>query len=949
MGDEWFRAYKTAVNTAKQLKLEVWIYDEDGWPSGFAGGLVPRLGEKHWIKELCFSESCEGNRSDILAAWRFENSDYVSIPIENAENGDLICRYESDRNYVDLLSADTVKEFIGVTHERYKKELGSFFGTVIKGVFTDEPQIKSMPWSYCLENKWKERYNSDLRAMLYMLVKETGDWKRFRTRFRLLVNDVFSESFTGQISEWCEKNGLIMTGHFAGEDGLCTQVAQNCGVMRHYTKMQMPGIDHLGNRITSPVLSKQASSIASQFGKTDVLSETFGCSGWGVTFKRLAWIWGRQSVLGITKPCYHLSAYSIAGRRKRDYPAFFSYQEPWWNEFKAFNGWFDGINAYMKQGKRLTETLVISPIQSVMAFYTDDKTRDAMSFFSAQYRLLIENLLDLQLDCELTDEKILEENAVVCGDSLNIGASSYKTVFVSQCYSISSHTVALLREFAKNGGRVFFVGERPGYTDFERKSIGDFCTVQNRRDAIEKLISYAAIKRPVRVVDKYNNKSVSGVCVHIRKADDKAAVHIWTSESFGSENCALLIESEEPGYLFAAEKDFLNGNDIPLRVKKTGFGFLADITLKPETNTVIEISQSGNPQRDKCCKSVIVTEIDDAVITLGEPNVLTLDSAEISVNGGDFTKDGVLLYQLDKIYALREKIPRDKPMNIDTRFSFYCNKDYTPDDICLAIEDRDVKGITMNGRNVFYGKKGWWIDRCISLYDISDFIISGQNYITVSYIIPPGAESVSITNGFETERNRFCYPVEPESIYLRGSFDVLPLGDLKSFGYYFHTSARKFELKKSTEKNMGDLTGQGMWFYRGNADYTFTVGRKYGDSQLRLKFKITNATAAVCETAHGKITVTDFSSGADISEITMVGNNTVKVTLLGSNRNVFGPHHHICGENFFVGPDTFKGEKGFEDFVSPQITDKSTKKDGYSFIPFGSEGYEIIEYCRRDE
>ena len=71
MGDEWFRDYKTAVNAAKQLKLEVWIYDEDGWPSGFAGGLVPRLGEKHWIKELRFSENCEGDRSDIFGGMAF--------------------------------------------------------------------------------------------------------------------------------------------------------------------------------------------------------------------------------------------------------------------------------------------------------------------------------------------------------------------------------------------------------------------------------------------------------------------------------------------------------------------------------------------------------------------------------------------------------------------------------------------------------------------------------------------------------------------------------------------------------------------------------------------------------------------------------------------------------------------------------------------------------------
>ena len=94
--------------------------------------------------------------------------------------------------------------------------------------------------------------------------------------------------------------------------------------------------------------------------------------------------------------------------------------------------------------------------------------------------------------------------------------------------------------------------------------------------------------------------------------------------------------------------------------------------------------------------------------------------------------------------------------------------------------------------------------------------------------------------------------------------------------------------------------------------------------------------------------ITDFLSAVDISETVKAGNNTVKITLLGSNRNAFGPHHHICGENFFVGPSTFKGEKGFEDFVSAQITDNCTRKGSYSFIPFGTDGLEIIEYCIND-
>ena len=55
MGEEWFNCYRVAIEEAERLGLEVWIYDEDGWPSGFAGGKVTALGEDYLIKCLEFS------------------------------------------------------------------------------------------------------------------------------------------------------------------------------------------------------------------------------------------------------------------------------------------------------------------------------------------------------------------------------------------------------------------------------------------------------------------------------------------------------------------------------------------------------------------------------------------------------------------------------------------------------------------------------------------------------------------------------------------------------------------------------------------------------------------------------------------------------------------------------------------------------------------------------
>lgn len=40
MGEEWMRCVKAAVDEAKKQGLSAWLYDEDRWPSGTAGGSV---------------------------------------------------------------------------------------------------------------------------------------------------------------------------------------------------------------------------------------------------------------------------------------------------------------------------------------------------------------------------------------------------------------------------------------------------------------------------------------------------------------------------------------------------------------------------------------------------------------------------------------------------------------------------------------------------------------------------------------------------------------------------------------------------------------------------------------------------------------------------------------------------------------------------------------------
>ncbi len=53
---EWFRLWKVALAEAQRLDMNLWIYDENSYPSGFAGGWVPEVMPESRGRGLIFRE-----------------------------------------------------------------------------------------------------------------------------------------------------------------------------------------------------------------------------------------------------------------------------------------------------------------------------------------------------------------------------------------------------------------------------------------------------------------------------------------------------------------------------------------------------------------------------------------------------------------------------------------------------------------------------------------------------------------------------------------------------------------------------------------------------------------------------------------------------------------------------------------------------------------------------
>ena len=158
MGKQWMAAVRASVAAARDLGIDAWMYDEDKWPSGFAGGLstAPRADfrAQYLIAKVDDRPALLEERIATYAA-RDVDGRLVDIrhhdcpPFENPEDrliqvypqtmplGDM--NWFNGTAYLNLMNRDAVRLFIETTHEVYRDAVGADFGATIPGMFTDEP------------------------------------------------------------------------------------------------------------------------------------------------------------------------------------------------------------------------------------------------------------------------------------------------------------------------------------------------------------------------------------------------------------------------------------------------------------------------------------------------------------------------------------------------------------------------------------------------------------------------------------------------------------------------------------------------------------------------------------------------------------------------------------------------------------------------------------------
>jgi hypothetical protein len=582
LSDDWFECIKACVDEARANGLNAWLYDEDRWPSGAAGGKITvdhKYRQKLLIMEVhdCW-ESCIGNDYTV-AVFAVSSKDGAfgkmrKLPVNNvdvalAENEKVLHFYVkaaadddwfNGQAYLDTLSIAAVDKFIETTHEKYKSEVSDEFGKSVPGIFSDEPRYAyafeenedrcSIAWSDELPELFKKRYGYDLAEHLPELFFDLDTSSPLQARYHYFdcVTFMFVEAFGKRIGQWCADNNLMFTGHLMNEDTLSAQTSCVGSCMRFYEYMQIPGMDLLTEHYRIYDAAKQVGSAARQFDKKWRLSETYGCTGWDFSFAGHKALGDWQVALGINMRAQHLSWYTMQGEAKRDYPASILHQSPWWEIYSEIEDYFARLNLLMSEGREIRDLLVIHPNESMWLKLKRGWREDlSVSEYDGKIIQLRDALLKQHLDFDYGDEDILARYAKVFTKDnvagVKVGSADYKAVIVPEVLTMRSTTLELLKEFKAQGGQVVFIGKIAELLDgVSSKAVVNFskeCQCISA-DYNEKDLNtaFGMTTRRVSIADVTGNE-IPSIIYQLRENDDFYALFICNTGHSGDEKNSL--------------------------------------------------------------------------------------------------------------------------------------------------------------------------------------------------------------------------------------------------------------------------------------------------------------------------------------------------------------------------------------------------------------------------
>lgn len=474
--EESWSMLRRGAHIAHEMGLRVWIYDEKGYPSGSAGGLV-------------LQQYPQGEAEGLIRAFHDDGRPRHEVT-KLFENTHATANFFERRHYPNILDPKAVATFISVTHDAYERALHPI-GEFVEAFFTDEPSLisayvpagldypKTIPWYKDLPRLFRARKGYELTPSLESLFVETGPHDRkIRCDFYEVISDLCAETYFGQLQDWCQSHKVLSSGHLLGEETLVWQTVFNGDPFTCYRRFDLPGIDMI---LSSPerimqdrepffLVPKVASSAARIQGKRRVMceiSDFFGMMGGRhATVDQMKCTAGVLMSLGVTD---FTSYYSVS--LKRDQPPDPSLKARRFSvpEYRAYTDYVSRVNMLLAEGELLRKVAILHPIVSLWANFTpstrsmyENHPNDRVRLIDDSFAGLCRELIQHQVEYDVVDERSVAAGTVE-GESIVVGRQAYDVMILPPMDTIRQRTADVLLRFVEAGGTVFAHPLRPEF------------------------------------------------------------------------------------------------------------------------------------------------------------------------------------------------------------------------------------------------------------------------------------------------------------------------------------------------------------------------------------------------------------------------------------------------------------------------------------------------------
>ncbi len=546
----WITFEKNIKNAIDHMGMRIWIYDEKGYPSGTAGGLVlaeqPELeaqglavisesinnqGEINITHpkghgKIIFARAYKKNEMEInldsmidLQAFVNESGNlkwkapkgnwvlYYFVQKPLYEGTHATHNWAEKRRYINIMDNKATESFIKLTHQKYFKHVGKYFGKGIEAFFTDEPSLLStyftgynpprtppildipdsdftlyptLNWSNSFLDEFKIRRGYDIYSYLpYLVVDHNEKAREIRRDYYKTITELVAENYFGVLENFCSVTGVASSGHLLLEENIYLHPGFEGDIMAMYKRMHFPGIDLLTAYPKKAMewgatAAKLASSVANYYGKEHVMSEISN-----------AFDSDDAGIGGMTASAGVQFAYGIDM-----FQSYYDHNKMTEAENREFTDYIGRVGYILSHGERNPQVVVYNPIESIwentfpaMTLNPQDFNPKAVSL-SDNFKNLAIGLVKNHIDFDFMGYDEIMNTEIEDNKLITSAGEKFELLIIPSITLIPPQMPYKIQKMAEAGVKII-IQDKFSFETIIKDSASSFCSNKLNYDHVE--------------------------------------------------------------------------------------------------------------------------------------------------------------------------------------------------------------------------------------------------------------------------------------------------------------------------------------------------------------------------------------------------------------------------------------------------------------------------------